>query len=135
MMSSSVLLQRIMQHLGHAFALKDLGPLHFFLGIHVQHSLSGFFLHQVKYAEGILDRASMVNCKPAPMPIGTSPKSSTTDGSPAHDGSFYCSIAGTLQYLTLTRPDLTYVVNQACLRMHALCDSHWALIKRILRYI
>jgi hypothetical protein len=110
-------------------------PLHFFLGIHVQRSLSGFFLHQAKYAKDIFDRAGMVNCKPAPTPVSTSSKSSATDVSPAPDGSFYRSIAGTLQYLTLTRPDLTYAVNQAYLHMHVLHDSHWALVKRILRYI
>jgi hypothetical protein len=108
--SSSALLQCITQHLGHAFELKDLGPLHFFLGIHVQRSSSGFFLHQAKYAEVILDRASMVNCKPAPTPVDTSPMSSATDGSSAPDGSFYRSIAGALQYLTLTRPNLAYAI-------------------------
>ena len=42
---------------------------------------------------------------------------------------------GALQYLTLTRPDIQYAVQQVCLHMHAPRDTHWALVKRILRYI
>ena len=45
------------------------------------------------------------------------------------------SIVGALQYLTLTRPDLQYAVQQVCLHMHAPRDSHWTLVKRILHYI
>ena len=37
--------------------------------------------------------------------------------------------------MTLTRPDLQYAVQQVCLHMHAPRDSHWTLVKRILRYI
>ena len=51
------------------------------------------------------------------------------------DAPFYRSIVGALQYLTLIRPDLQYAVQQVCLHMHAHRDSHWTLVKRILRYI
>jgi hypothetical protein len=68
--------------------MKDIGPLHYFLGIHVHQSASGFFLHQAKYVEDILDHAGMLNCKSSPTPIDTSPKSSAT----SYDTSFYCSI-------------------------------------------
>jgi hypothetical protein len=47
----------------------------------------------------------------------------------------YRSLAGGLQYLTLTRPDIAYAVQQACLFMHAPRDAHLALVKRILRYL
>ncbi|SPT15711.1 unnamed protein product [Triticum aestivum] len=51
------------------------------------------------------------------------------------DASFYRSIVGALQYLTLTRPELLYAVEQVCLHMHAPCDAHWTAVKRVLRYI
>jgi hypothetical protein len=69
--------------------MKDLGLLHFFLGIHVQRTESGFFLHQAKYAEDVLDQANMLNCKPSPTPIDTNPKSSATEGAPATNAPFY----------------------------------------------
>lgn len=133
--SSTPLLQRVIEHLRQAFAMKDLGPLHFFLGIKVTRNKHGFFLSQASYAEEILDRAGMTNCNIAPTPIDTKPKLSSQEGNLASDGEFYRSIIGALQYLTLTRPGIAYAVNQVCLHMHAPRDSHWALVKRILRYL
>ena len=77
----------------------------------------------------------MLNCKPAATPVDTKAKLSATDGSPTSDAAFYRSIVGALQYLTLTRPEIQYAVQQVCLHMHAPRDVHWAAVKRILRYI
>ncbi|KAM3387017.1 hypothetical protein ACQJBY_010110 [Aegilops geniculata] len=77
----------------------------------------------------------MLNCKPAPTPVDTKAKVSAVEGSPASDAPLYRSIVGALQYLTLTRPDIQYAVQHVCLHMHAPRDTHWALVKRILRYI
>ena len=57
------------------------------------------------------------------------------DGSPALNAAFYWSIVGALRYLTLTRPELWYAVQQVCLHMHAPRDVHWAAVKQILCYI
>ena len=54
----------------------------------------------------------MLNCKPAPTPVDTKAKVSALEGSLASDAAFYRSIVGALQYLTLTRPDLQYAVQQ-----------------------
>nr|XP_020158441.1 uncharacterized mitochondrial protein AtMg00810-like [Aegilops tauschii subsp. strangulata] len=77
----------------------------------------------------------MLNCKPAPTRVDTKAKVSSVEGSPASDAPFYRSIIGALQYLTLTRPNIQYAVQQVCLHMHAPRDTHWALVKRILRHI
>ncbi|KAK1678236.1 hypothetical protein QYE76_039084 [Lolium multiflorum] len=111
------------------FALKDLGPLHYFLGIEVVRRTDGFFLHQRKYAHELLGRAGMLNCKPPATPVDTKSKLSATDGSLATDASSYRSIAGALQYLTLTRPELQYAVQQVCLQMHGILIE--AAVKRI----
>nr|XP_020150129.1 uncharacterized mitochondrial protein AtMg00810-like [Aegilops tauschii subsp. strangulata] len=133
--SSPGLLQQLTARLRDEFALKDLGALHYFLGIEVVRCADGFFLHQQKYAHELLERASMLNCKTAPTPVDTKAKVSALEGSPAPDAAFYRSIVGALQYLTLTRPDLQYAVQQVCLHMRSPRDSHWTLVKRILRYI
>ncbi|XP_014660296.1 uncharacterized protein LOC106804189 [Setaria italica] len=77
----------------------------------------------------------MANCKPVPTPVDTKPKVSTNDGELLSVATFYHSIAGVLQYLTLTWPDIAYVVNQACLHMHTPRDAHWNLIKQVLLYL
>jgi hypothetical protein len=135
--SSPLLLQHIIKRLSSAFAVKDMGPVHFFLGIDVTRNASGFFLSQHKYALELLERAGMSTCKPADTPADTKPKASANAGTPLsdRDASTYRSMAGALQYLTISRPDLAYAVQQVCLHMHAPRDTHSALIKRILRYV
>lgn len=133
--SSDRLLRTIIDQLHSVFAMKDLGPLHFFLGIQVRRTRHGFFLHQGQYAEELLERAGMTNCKPTPTPVDTKPKVSSLSSALATDGAHYRSIAGALQYLTLTYPDIAYAVQQLCLHMHAPCAAHWALAKRVLPYV
>lgn len=77
----------------------------------------------------------MANCTPASTPVDTKPKTSSGDGQPFSDPSFYRNISSALQYLSLTRPDITYIVNQVYLHMHSPQDSHWNLVMRILRYV
>ena len=77
----------------------------------------------------------MSDCHPSPTPVDVKVKLSATDGALLDDATTYRSYAGALQYLTLTRPDIAYVVQQACLNMHTPCEPHLHLVKRILRYI
>ena len=94
--STPDLLQRLTARLRDEFALKDLGPLHYFLGIEVIRRADGFFLHQQKYAHELLERAGMLNCKPALTPVDTKAKVSALEGSLASDAAFYRSIVGAL---------------------------------------
>nr|GFC05267.1 hypothetical protein [Tanacetum cinerariifolium] len=64
LLSWSAKRQRIIASLHNEFAMKDLGPLNYFLGISPQRSASGLFLPQSKFAEKILERAHMQNCNP-----------------------------------------------------------------------
>ncbi|GJW17557.1 ribonuclease H-like domain-containing protein, partial [Tanacetum coccineum] len=57
------------------------------------------------------------------------------EGAPVQDPTLYRSLAGGLQYLTFTRPDLSYAVKQICLYMHDPREPHLAALKRILRYV
>jgi len=77
----------------------------------------------------------MAECHSTSTPVDTRAKLSATDGTLVADLSQYRSLAGALQYLTLTRPELAYAVQQVCLFMHDPCEPHLALIKRILRYV
>lgn len=51
------------------------------------------------------------------------------------DATRYISIVGALQYLTLTRPDISFSVNKVCQFLHTPTTVHWAAVKRILRYV
>ena len=76
----------------------------------------------------------MSYCKPCSTPIDTSTKVSG-DGAPVPDATDYRALVGALQYLTFTRPDIAYAVQQVCLYMHDPREPHLALVKRILRYV
>ena len=77
----------------------------------------------------------MSQCKPAPTPVVTSGKLCANAGSPCDYPTLYRSLAGALQYLTFTRPDISYVVQQVCLFMHDPRVEHMAAIHIILRYL
>ena len=135
--SSSDDVTALLQDLKEDFALKDLGDLHYFLGIEVQRNREGLVLSQEKYALEILQRVNMINCKPAPTPLSVSEKLSRFEGDliNTEDSTRYRSIVGALQYLTLTRPNLAFAVNKVCQFLHAPTTAHWTAVKRILRYV
>ena len=108
--SSSALLQCVIAELQEEFALNETGNLHFFLGVEVTRSASGFHLSQAQYAEELLDLAGMSNCRPISTLVDIMPKLSVTSGEPVTDPSGYKKIAGALQWLTLTRLDIAYAV-------------------------
>jgi hypothetical protein len=76
----------------------------------------------------------MVNSKPCATPVDTCAKLSS-DGPPVENAIHYRGLAGALQYLTFTRPDITYIVQQVCLFIHDLQEPHLALVKHILHYL
>jgi histone deacetylase 1/2 len=86
------------------------------LGIEVQRDRSGLLLSQGKYAQDILTRVKMNNCKPSATPLSASEKLSSHVGVllGPDDSTRYRSVVGALQYLTLTRHDLAFSVNKVC---------------------
>ncbi|KAJ9565690.1 hypothetical protein OSB04_001656 [Centaurea solstitialis] len=133
--SSDDLRKNLMSSLAGEFAMKDLGSLTYFLGISVTRTGDKMFLSQQAYAKDILHRAAMDSCKPVPTPVDTQSKLSDSSGPLFDDPTTYRSLAGALQYLTFTRPDITYAVQQICMHMHSPRIEHWNALKRILRYI
>ncbi|XP_019151882.1 PREDICTED: uncharacterized protein LOC109148603 [Ipomoea nil] len=94
----------------------------------------GLLLSERRYMDDILTRAGMVDCKSLSTPAAiTKVASSATD--PYENHMQYCRLAGALQYLTITRPDLSFAVNRLCQFMHAPIDEQWGMLKRVLRYI
>lgn len=104
--SYDVLRRHIMHQLADEFAMKDLGPLSYFLGIAVTRNQHGLFLSQSKYATDIIARAGMSSCNPVSTPVDTTSKLSATCDTLYSDPTHYRSLAGALQYLTFTRPDI-----------------------------
>jgi hypothetical protein len=132
--STADLIRRTIVTLQREFAMEDLGPLHF-LGINVERRPQDLFLHQRQYAIEILERVGMSDCKPCSTTVNTQAKLSKDDGHQVTDATSYRSLTGALQYLTFSRPDIAYVVQQVCLHMHTPREPHLTALKRILRYL
>lgn len=117
------------------FPIKNLGQLHYFLGVEVTHGPAGLLLSQHQYAVDILKRAGMENCKPIGTPVATKEPKLQNGTSLASQPSLFRSIVGALQYLTLTRPDLSFAVNRLCQTMHAPTVADFHRLKTVLRYL
>jgi histone deacetylase 1/2 len=114
--SSQQATNALLKDLQKEFALKDLGDLHYFLGIEVKKQSGGLLLSQGRYAIDLLTRLGMNKAKAVDTPLSASEKLSITDGISLgpKDSTNYRSVVGALQYLTLTRPDISFVVNKVC---------------------
>lgn len=100
------------KRLNTVFSLKDLGPLSYYLGVEVVRTAAGMFLLQTKYINDLLSRIGMLHLKPCSTPAVSSKKFSAFDGVLMSDLTLYRNVLGALQYLTHTRPDISFIVNR-----------------------
>ncbi|KAK2380773.1 putative mitochondrial protein [Trifolium repens] len=128
-------IKALKQHLFQNFQTKDLGPLRYFLGIEVAQSKSGIAISQRKYALDILEETGLMDCKPVDTPMDPNVKLLPDQGEPYSDPSRYRRLVGKLNYLTLTRPDISFPVSVVSQFLNSPCDSHWNAVVRILKYI
>lgn len=132
--NQEVVIQSFITKLHDTFAIKDLGRLNFFLGLEVIYTDTGLFLSQSKYAHDILQRAALLDAKPATTALASN-VAFVTSGELFDDPTHYRSLVGALQYLTITRPDISYAVNQVSQFLQTPTRSHFQSVERILRYI
>lgn len=77
----------------------------------------------------------MHDAKPLRSPVQFGLKLSKYDGDPISNAQEYHSVVGALKYVTLTRPDIAFAVNQVCQFMHNPRSTHWMAVKRILHFL
>ncbi len=94
------------------FEMKDLGELRYFLGIEVIQSPKGIWLLQRQYALNKLSGYGMTGCKPISTPLEQNVKLSADEGNLVEDTTMYICIVGSLIYMTITRPDLSYAIGK-----------------------
>lgn len=134
---SEALIAEVKAALLTEFDMKDLGELHFFLGLQIQYLQNGLFVSQHKYATDLIHKAGLESCNSHVTPCQSGLKLYTDEGTPLcpTDASHFRSLVGCLQYLTFTRPDIAYAVNSVCQFLHNPTDVHLNAVKRILRYV
>ena len=90
--------------------MKDLGPLIYFLGLEIHAGSHGIFLSQHKYAMDLVAAAGLQNLPPLDTPMEINLKLRKDEGDLLSDPAAYCTLVGSLLYLTNTRPDISYAV-------------------------
>ncbi|CAN1849719.1 Retrovirus-related Pol polyprotein from transposon TNT 1-94 [Linum perenne] len=126
---------QIKANLSVRFKMKELGELRHFLGLEVEKTKEGLFLCQHKYSKDLLEKFGMLECKPVSAPVDASVKLRSTEGKDLEDTTTYRQLVGSLIYLTLTRPDLSYAVGLVSRFMQNPKKPHLEAAKRILRYV
>lgn len=98
-------------------------------------SNGNILLTQSKYIRDLLTKTNMAEANAISSPMVSSCKLSKQGSDYMPDPATYRSVVGALQYTTITRPEISYAVNKVCQYMSAPLNSHWAVVKRILRYL
>jgi len=104
-------ISQVKQHICQYFQTKDLGKLRYFLGIEVAQSSTGIVISQRKYALDILEEIGLMNSKSVDTSMDPSVKLLPNQGEPLSDPEKYKRLVGKLNYLTITRPDISLAVS------------------------
>nr|XP_016515095.1 PREDICTED: uncharacterized mitochondrial protein AtMg00810-like [Nicotiana tabacum] len=111
----------LQQQLKDSFYMKDLGTLTYFLGLEVHYNSLGMFLNQHKYTQDLIALAGLQESSCVDTPLELNVKYRCDEGNFLPDPTLFRQLVGSLNYLTITRPDISFAVQQ----LNAFGDSHW----------
>jgi hypothetical protein len=117
------------------FEMKDLGLMHYFLGLEVWQRPDEIFLGQGKYRVEILQRFRMMDCKCVATPMVTNMKLLSDSSSDLVDPPMYKQLIGSLMFLVNTKPDICFALNTLSQDMVEPRHVHWIATKHVLRYL
>ncbi|CAH9054102.1 unnamed protein product [Cuscuta epithymum] len=130
-----IAIQDIKDFLHTTFKIKDLGQLKFFLGLEVARSTHGINLCQRKYTLDILQEMGYLDCKPAKSPIVAGTRLVQTTDNVLNDVGAYRRLVGRLLYLSATRPDIAFAVQQLSQFVDKPSSLHLMAAQRVLRFL
>jgi hypothetical protein len=123
------------QRLAAEFEMKDLGLMHYFLGLEVWQSPGRIFINQGKYMVKILKRFDMLECKSMNTPMEAKLKLLVDTSSDLIDATLYRQTIGSLMYLTNIRPDICFAVNTLSQFLVEPRRVHLVAAKHVMRYL
>ncbi|KAK3028021.1 hypothetical protein RJ639_040020 [Escallonia herrerae] len=126
---------KLIEELAVRFEMKNLGRIRHFLGLEVSICKDGIFLSQARYLQGILEKFKMADCKEASTPMDENLKLKVNEGKELPDAYPYRKLVGSLLYLTISRPDISYSVGVISQFMQKPRKPHLDATKRIIRYL
>jgi hypothetical protein len=100
------------------FEMSMIGELSFFIGLQIKQLKDGIFISQSKYLKDMLKKFGLENAMPIKTPMATNGHLDLDEGGTMVDQKLFCSIIGSLLYITASRPDVTFSVCM-CARFQA----------------
>ncbi|CAI0405620.1 unnamed protein product [Linum tenue] len=128
-------IEEVKKFLSHNFKIKDLGCLKFFLGLEISRNSEGIAVCQRKYCLELLRDTGYLEAKHCKSPLDPKVKLRAKQGKPLDDPELYRRLIGRLHYLTTTRPDLTFPMQQLSQFQKEPYTEHLQAAYRVLRYI
>ena len=128
-------IQELKDFLSQQFEMKNLGHLSYFLGLEITHFTYGIYITQAKYASELLFRAGLTDSKTVDTLVELNAHLTSSGGKPLSNPSLYRRLVGSLVYLTVTRPDISYAVHQVSQYLSPPRSTHYAVVLRILQYL
>ena len=128
-------IQELKVFLSQQFEMKDLGHLSYFLGLEITHSTNGFYITQAKYAFELLSRAGLIDSKTVDTLVELNAHLTPTGGKPLSNPSLYRRLVGSLVYLIVTCPDISYAIHQVSQYLSTPRSTHYSTVLCILRYL
>lgn len=134
---SEAKLSEVKAGLSQRFKMKDLGPLHHFLGVTVAQDSGKLWIGQPAFTERILQKFGMSDAKPVRTPVNPDIKLTQCENeTDVYNQKMYQAAVGSLLYLsTKTRPDIAFAVGTVARFSAKPTRDHWMAVKRILRYL
>ena len=127
--SSHSLIQEFKKGMMTTFEMTDLGLLHYFLGLESKQGEDGVFISQRKFAEDLLKRFNLLNCKKATKPMNINEKLQLEDGTEEADAKKFRSLVGGLIYLAHTRSNISFFVGVVSRFMSSPSKHHFGAAK------
>ena len=117
-------IQDLKTFLHETFKIKDLGRLHYFLGLEVLYKEDGILISQRKFTLDLLKEYNCSHFTPFSSPLDPLIKLRAEEGSLLSDPAYYRKLIGKLNFLTNTRQNIVYGVQHLSQFMHAPREPH-----------
>ena len=135
LIGKEILISECKKKLATEFEMKDLGTMHYFLGLEVWQFPDEIFLNQEKNTIEILKRFGMLDCKAINTPMVKNLKLLSGDSLEIVDVTLYRQIIGSLIYLKNTRPNICFTMNTLSQYMVEPRHVHLVAAKQVMRYL
>lgn len=128
-------IQKLKDALQDSFQMKDLGLARYFLGLEISHHPHGYLISQQMYTKDLISLVGLTNDKMVDTPLEINVKYGCEDGAALLDPTMYRKIVGSLVYLIVIRPNISYVVQLKSQFVSDPRQLHLSVVHRVIRYL